>query len=353
MVSYMRILSGVQSSGQLHIGNYYGALRQFVELQNEGEALYFIANLHALTSVRDGELARKLTLEAAVAFLALGVDPKKSILFRQSDIPEVTELYWVLGTVVPNAHLDRAHSYKDKIAKGISPNLGLYAYPVLMAVDILIYDSDVVPVGKDQKQHIEFARDWATTFNQTYGGEYFKLPNPRIQDATAVVPGIDGEKMSKSRKNTIDLFGDEKAVEKAIKSIKTDSTPPTDPKPAGGPLYQLLKVMAPAAEWPEIEKSWAAGGKGYGEYKKKLIEYYHAAFDGPRKRYAELMADRGEVERILLDGADRARAIALPVAQRVRKAVGLEEQNAVDLIHRRMASLNAGLQSVKHGSEPK
>ncbi|MBL8950786.1 MAG: tryptophan--tRNA ligase [Myxococcaceae bacterium] len=316
----MRTLSGVQSSGQLHIGNYYGALRQFLELQNEGEALYFIANLHALTTVRDGELARKLTLECAAAFLALGLDPKKAVLFRQSDIAEVCELYWVLGTVVPNAHLDRAHSYKDKIAKGIAPNLGLYAYPVLMAVDILIYDSDVVPVGKDQKQHIEFARDWATMFNTTYKGEYFKLPNPSIQAATETVPGIDGEKMSKSRKNTIDLFGEEKAVIKAIKSIKTDSTLPEAPKPDGGPLHQLLKVMMPNADW---ETSWRAGGLGYGKYKDMLIEQYKATFDGPRKRYAELMADPAQIEVVLKDGAERARAISAPVVARVRKAVGL------------------------------
>ncbi len=316
-----RILSGVQSSGQLHIGNYYGALRQFVELQNEGEALYFIANLHALTSLRDGALARKLTVEAAVAFLALGVDPKKSILFRQSDIPEVTELFWILGSVVPMSHLERGTSYRDKVENGLPADFGLFAYPVLMAVDILMYDSDIVPVGKDQKQHIEFARDWATTFNTTYQGQFFKQPTPRIQEATAVVPGIDGEKMSKTRKNTIDLFGEEKAVEKAIKTIKTDSTPPTDPKPTTGALYQLLKVMAPpGSDW---ETTWSQGGRGYGDYKKMLIEYYHATFDGPRKRYAELMADPAEVERILKDGAQRARAIAAPVVDRVRKAVGL------------------------------
>jgi tryptophanyl-tRNA synthetase len=320
----MRILSGVQSSGQLHLGNYYGALRQFVELQNEGEALYFIANLHALTTLRDGELARKLTFDTAVAFLALGVDPKRSVLFRQSDVPEVPEMYWVLGTVVPKAHLERATSYKDKLAKGIPADFGLFAYPVLMAIDILLYDSDLVPVGKDQKQHIEFARDWATIFNTTYQGEFFKLPQPRIQEATAVIPGIDGEKMSKSYNNTIDLFGDDKTVEKRIKSIKTDSTPPEAPKPTdGNALYQLLKIMAPPNDWAELDKSWREGGKGYGEYKKKLIEYYHATLDGPRKRYAELVADPAEVERILRDGAQRARAIAAPVAERVRKAVGL------------------------------
>lgn len=320
----MRILSGVQSSGSLHIGNYYGALRQFVQLQNEGEALYFIANLHALNTVRDGELARKLTFETAVSFLALGVDPKKSVLFRQSDVPEVTELYWVLGTVIPMKHVERGTSYRDKVEKGLPADFGLFAYPVLMAVDILIYDSDVVPVGKDQKQHIEFARDWATMFNTTYQSELFKLPNPRIQEATAVIPGVDGEKMSKSYHNTIDLFGDIKAIEKRIKGIKTDSTSPEAPKPTeNNPLYQLLKIMTPPGEWEAVDTSWRAGGQGYGHYKQALIGYFHATFDEPRKRYAELVADPGEVERILKDGAQRARAIAAPVVARVRKAVGL------------------------------
>jgi tryptophanyl-tRNA synthetase len=320
----MRILSGVQSSGRLHVGNYYGALRQFVQMQAEGEALYFIANLHALTTVRDGEAARRLTRETAVAFLALGLDPQRSVLFRQSDVPEVTEMFWVLGTVVPMSHLNRAHSFKDKTAKGIAPDFGLFAYPVLMAVDILLYDSDVVPVGRDQKQHVEFARDWATVFNTTYQAELFKLPSPRIQEATAVIPGIDGEKMSKSYDNTIDLFGDIRTVEKRIKSIKTDSTPPEAPKPTSGhALYQLLQVMAPPGDLPELERTWTGGGLGSGRYKEKLTEYFHAAFDGPRARYQELMADPGEVERILNDGARRARAIAAPVVERVRKAVGL------------------------------
>jgi tryptophanyl-tRNA synthetase len=319
----MRILSGVQSSGTLHIGNYYGALRQFIELQNEGEALYFIANLHALNSVRDAAQAQKLTHETAVAFLALGVDPKRAVLFRQSDIPEVGELFWILGTVVPMAHLERATSYKDKIAKGQAPDFGLFAYPVLMAVDILMYDSDKVPVGKDQKQHIEFARDWATMFNTTYKAQVFKLPEPRIQEATAVIPGIDGEKMSKTYNNTIDLFGPDKEIEKRIKSIKTDSTPPEAPKPEGTPLYQLLKIMAPPGQFEAVDQSWKAGGLGYGKYKERLIEWYHAQFDAPRARYQQLMSDRGEVERILKDGAQRARAMAAPVVDRVRKAVGL------------------------------
>lgn len=335
----MRTLSGIQSSGRLHLGNYYGAIRQFIELQHEGEALYFIANLHALTTVRDANLARELTTETAIAFLSLGLDPNKAVLFRQNDIPEVLELYWVLGTVVPFSNLERAHSYKDKTARGISPDFGLFAYPVLMAADILAYGSDVVPVGKDQVQHLEFARDWATKFNVTYVPGYdpqdpegkepghtrgiLKLPAARIQEQTAVVPGIDGQKMSKSYNNTIDLFGDEKEIKKRIMGIKTDPTPVEAPKPTDNALYQLLQVMAPPGEFKAIDESWKAGGKGYGDYKKQLLAYFHATFDEARKRHAELSKDRGEVERILADGARRAREIAAPIMDGVRKSVGL------------------------------
>ena len=336
----MRILSGVQPSGKLHLGNYYGAIRQFVHLQEQGEALYFIANLHSLTTVRDGELHRQLIRETAVAFLALGVDPKRATLFRHSDVPEVTELTWVLSTVIPLSHLERAHSYKDKIAKGISPDAGLMFYPVLMAADILVYDSDVVPVGKDQTQHLEFARDWATKFNMTYVKGYdpadptgekngargvLKLPGAMIREDVATIPGTDGEKMSKSYNNTIDLFGDEKEVKKRIMGIKTDSTPVEAPKPTDNALYQLLKIMAPPGEFEAIDQSWKAGGRGYGDYKKKLLEYYHATFDGPRARYAELMRDPAELDRILADGARRAREYAAPVMDRVLRAVGIRE----------------------------
>ncbi|MBX7115976.1 MAG: tryptophan--tRNA ligase [Myxococcaceae bacterium] len=334
----MRTLSGVQSSGKLHIGNYYGAIRQFVAMQDQGEALFFIANYHALNSVRDAAAAKQLTFETAVSYLALGLDPSKAVLFRQSDIAELAELYWVLGTVVPMSNLERAHSYKDKLAKGQSPDFGLFAYPVLMAADILLYGTDVVPVGKDQVQHLEFARDWATKFNLQYVKGYdpqdptgakskqpgiLKLPQARLNEATAVVPGINGEKMSKTYKNTIDLFGPEKEVEKAIKSIKTDSTPPEAPKSLEAPLYQLLKVMAPESEWAEIDRTWREGGQGYGHYKGKLLGYYHAAFDAPRKRYAELCADPAGVEAVLKQGAEKARAYAAPVIAAVRAAVGL------------------------------
>lgn len=335
----MRILSGVQSSGQLHLGNYYGALKQFVELQHQGEALYFIANLHSLNTIRDPVLARKLTFETALAYLALGLDPAKATLFRQSDVPEIPELYWILGTVVPVSNLERAVSYRDKVERGQAADFGLFAYPVLMAVDILLYDSDVVPVGKDQVQHLEFTRDWATKFNVTYVPKYdpqdpnsekggpkgvLKLPSARLQEATAWIPGIDGQKMSKSYGNTIELFADDKTIEKKIKSIKTDSTLPADPKPVeGNALHQLLKVMAPPGEWAELDASWRQGGKGYGDYKKKLIEYFHASLGDARKRYRELESDPGEVERILKAGAEKARGYAAPVIDRVRKAVGL------------------------------
>ncbi|HEX8539958.1 MAG TPA: tryptophan--tRNA ligase [Cystobacter sp.] len=336
----MRILSGVQSSGRLHIGNYYGALRQFVHLQDEGEAYYFIANYHSLTTVRDAKLAEELTREAAMAYLSLGLDPKKAVLFRQSDVREVLELYWLLGTVVPVANLERATSYKDKLAKGISADFGLFAYPVLMAADILLYSPDFVPVGKDQIQHIEFARDWAVKFNLTYVPGYdpqdpegkekghapglLKLPAARVQEDTATVPGVDGQKMSKSYGNTIDLFGDEKELKKRIMGIKTDSTPVEAPKPTeNAPLYDLLKLMLPADRFAEADATWRAGGKGYGDYKKLLLAAFLDTFGPARQRYTELQNDPAELERILQDGADRARAEATQLLQRVRRAVGI------------------------------
>jgi tryptophanyl-tRNA synthetase len=337
----MRILSGVQSSGKLHLGNYYGAIRQFVELQNQGEALYFIANYHALTSLRDGALARQLTFETAVAFLALGVDPARSTLFRQSDIPEVSELYWLLGTVTPMSNLERAHSFRDKVEnKGVKdPDFGLFAYPVLMAADILLYGSDLVPVGKDQKQHVEFARDWATKFNLAYVPKYnpqdptgekskvpgvFKLPKELTRDETAVIPGRDGQKMSKSYGNTIDLFGTDKELEKQIKSVKTDATAMEAPKPTENqPLYELLKLVLPADQFTLVDQDWRAGGKGYGHFKGLLLDGVHAQFDPARKRYQELLADPAEVERILQAGAVKARAYAAPIIAAARHAVGL------------------------------
>ncbi len=335
----MRILSGVQSSGRLHLGNYFGAIRQWVALQGEGEALFFIADLHALTTVRDGALLREYVRETAVALFSLGLDPERSTIFRHSDVPEVTELHWILGTLVPLANLERAHSYKDKVAKGFAPDLGLFTYPVLMAADILVYGSDVVPVGRDQVQHIEFARDWATKFNLAYVKGYdaqdpngekggvpgiLKLPTSRIQEPTAVVPGTDGQKMSKSYGNAIDLFGEEKAVKKAIMGIRTDSTPVEAPKPTeDAPLYDLLKLMIPASEWEQVDRDWREGGKGYGDFKKKLLAAFHDQFDPARARRQELLADPAELERILARGTEKARAMAAPIMDGVRRAVGL------------------------------
>ncbi len=340
----MRILSGIQSSGDLHLGNYYGAIRQFVELQNEpsAEALYFIANLHALTSLSDGEKLREFTYKAAAAYLAFGVDPKRSVLFRQSDIPEVTEVFWVFTNLVTVPWLERGTSYREKVEnKKQEGSLGLLAYPVLQAVDILLYGTDLVPVGKDQQQHIEWARDIAVKFNLQYvpgydpalpdGGEgkpkgIFKLPKYRIQEGTAVVTGTDGRKMSKSYDNTIPLFGDDATVKKAItKKMQMDSTPIEAPKPLEGPpatLYNLLKLVAPASEWPAIDKAWREGGRGYGHFKDDLLKLFHATFDGPRKKYDELMSDKGELDRILKDGAERARAMAAPYVKRVREVAG-------------------------------
>jgi tryptophanyl-tRNA synthetase len=323
-----RILSGVQSSGRLHLGNYYGAIREFVRMQHEGEALFFIANLHALNTVRDPVQARALTFETACAFLALGLDPARATLFRQSDVPEVTELFWVLGTEVPVPDLENAHSYKDKLQKGLEAKFGLFAYPVLMAADILLYDSDVVPVGRDQRQHLELARDWAGKFNRRVGSAVFKLPQARTRDETAVVPGRDGEKMSKSYGNTIDLFAPDKDIEKQVKSVKTDSTAPDAPKPVEKqPLYELLKVVLPPDEFALVDAAWREGGDpkthGYGFFKNRLLEGYHATFDQARACYAALTADPAEVERVLKAGGERARAWAAPVMARVRAGVGL------------------------------
>ncbi|HEU5074892.1 MAG TPA: tryptophan--tRNA ligase [Polyangiaceae bacterium] len=335
----MRILSGIQSSGRLHLGNYYGAIRQFIDFQNEEVALYFIANLHALNSVRDAEQMRELTRDVAISYLALGLDPARAILFRQSDVPEHAELFWILGSVVPMADLMNAHSYKDKVARGQSADFGLFAYPILMAADILIYNSDVVPVGQDQRQHLELTRDWASKFNRAYVPGYrpddpeglrggvpgvLRLPEARILETTAVVPGTDGQKMSKSYDNAIELFGSDKAVKKAIMGITTDSTPVEAPKPVeGSALYALLELMAPPGDFAEIDRRWRTGGEGYGVFKKELLDLFHATFDVARARHAELCKDAGSVERVLQDGAARARVLAQETLARVRSATGV------------------------------
>ena len=327
-ISYMRILSGIQPSGVLHIGNYFGMMRPAIALQAEGEAFYFIADYHALTSVRDPRMLRENSRRVALDFLACGLDPERAALFRQSDVPQVTELAWILSTVAPMGLLERSHSYKDKLARGLAATVGLFNYPVLMAADILIYDSDVVPVGKDQKQHIEITRDLAVKMNETFGsesgGQIFKLPEPRIQPATEVVPGIDGQKMSKSYGNNIDIFGDEKETRKRVMSIVTDSTPVEAPKdPSGSTIFQLYSLVASKDEVAEVREQFQKGGTGYGEFKKQLFEKLWEHFAPMRKRREEMLADKSYIDNVLARGAERANEIADQVMQRVRKAVGL------------------------------
>src|SRR5438132_1990262 len=321
----MRILSGIQPSGGgvLHIGNYFGMMRQAIALQNEGEAFYFIADYHALTSVRDPDVLRENVRRVAVDFLAAGLDPERAALFKQSDVPQVTELTWILSTVAPMGLLERAHSYKDKLARGLAPTVGLFSYPVLMAADILIYESDIVPVGKDQKQHIEMTRDLAGKMNEQFG-QIFKLPEARINHEAQVVPGLDGQKMSKSYGNNIDIFGDEKETRKRVMSIVTDSTPVEAPKdPSGSPIFQLYSLVASKDEVAEVREQFQKGGTGYGEFKKQLFEKLWEHFAPMRKRREEMLADRSYIDNVLARGAERANEVADQVMKRVRSAVGL------------------------------
>lgn len=319
----MRVLSGIQSSGKLHLGNYLGAIKQHIELQQQHECFYFIANYHALTSVRDGDQLRQLTLDVALDYLALGLDPAQAALFRQSDVPEVCELTWILSTVTNEGLMRRAHSYKDKIAKGIEPTMGLMCYPILMASDILIYKSDLVPVGKDQVQHIEMAQDIAARFNNAFGRDVLVRPEPKLNESP-VVPGIDGEKMSKSYGNTIDLFDDPKTTKKRIMSFKTDSTPVEAPKdPEQCNLFAVFRSLADAPEADEVAAAYRRGGLGYGTVKKRLAELYEKRFGPARVRRAELAADPDHVEDVLVDGAKRARAVAAKVMEEVRDACGI------------------------------
>ncbi len=320
----MRILSGIQPSGALHLGNYFGMMRPAIELQDQGEAFYFIADYHSMTSLTDAAERRKNTLDVALDFLACGLDPKKAVFWKQSDVPEVTELTWLLSTVTPMSLLEKCHSYKDKTAKGIAPSHGLFAYPVLMAADILIFDSNVVPVGRDQKQHVEVTRDIAIKFNELYG-QTFILPEPRIRDEVAAVPGLDGQKMSKSYGNTIEIFGEEKATRKKIMGITMDSRTPQEPKPDADKnlAIQLLKLVAPVDVAKDIEERLRAGGLGYGDLKKALFEHYWNHFAPARARRAELAANLDYVNRILNDGRVRAHALARTVLDRARKASGL------------------------------
>jgi tryptophanyl-tRNA synthetase len=294
-----------------------------IALQAQGEAFYFVANYHALTSLRDPDALRQHSRQVAIDFLACGLDPERAALFLQTDVPQVTELAWILSTVAPMGLLERAHSYKDKLARGMSASVGLFSYPILMAADILIYDSDAVPVGKDQKQHIEITRDLATKINETYG-EVFKLPEPRIHAATETVPGIDGQKMSKSYGNTIDIFGSERETKKRVMSIVTDSQPVEAPKnPKSSTIFHLYSLFAGAAEQTQMRNRFEEGGTGYGDFKKELFEKLWGYFEPMRKRREEIMAEPSYVDTVLARGAERANRIADEVMTRVRRATGL------------------------------
>jgi tryptophanyl-tRNA synthetase len=322
----MRVLSGIQPSGALHIGNYLGAIRQYVALQEGNDAFYFVANYHALTSVRDPQRLRGYVFDVLVDLLALGLDPERATLFVQSDVPETTELAWLLTTITPMGWLEKCVSFKDKVQQGLPAEHGLFAYPVLQAADILLYDADVVPVGQDQKQHLEVTRDVAERFNKVFGGgePVFRLPKPYILDAVAVVPGIDGRKMSKSYNNTIEIFDDPATIRKKCKKIVTDSTPVEAPKdPETCSLFNLFRLFAPADELAEVERRYRAGGIGYGEMKTRLAEHIIATFAAPRERRADWVAHPARVAEVRAAAADRARRTARSVLDRARAACGV------------------------------
>jgi tryptophanyl-tRNA synthetase len=319
----MRILSGIPPTGKLHLGNYFGMMQPVRDLQNQGEAYIFIANYHALTTVQDAALLRQNTLDVALDFLACGLDPQKAAFYRQSDVPEVTELTWLLACLTPMGLLERCHSYKDKTARGLAASHGLFSYPVLMAADILAVQSDLVPVGRDQKQHIEVTRDIAIKFNNQYG-EVFKVPEASIRDETALVPGVDGQKMSKSYQNTIEIFGPANEVKKRIMRIVTDSKALEDVKdPDTCTIFALYKLLSEVAQQEELAARYRAGGMGYGEAKKALLAQFEAHFAPLRERRAALAARPDEVEDVLQDGARRARQLAAATLERARQAVGL------------------------------
>lgn len=318
-----RILSGIQPSGALHLGNYFGAMKQYLDLQENNRCYFFIANYHALTSLKDRKELYYNTYDIAKHYLAIGLDPERVVLFAQSDVPEVCELTWYLSTVTPMGLLERCHSYKDKLAKGFSPEHGLFAYPVLMAADILMYEPDYVPVGKDQKQHVEVARDIALKFNHIYGN-VFKIPDAMIQESTATVPGTDGQKMSKSYRNYISFLADEKTIKKQVMSIVTASTPLEEPKdPNTCSVFALYRLIATEDEAAEMKAAYERGGFGYGDAKKmllgKILEYFAQA----RKKYIELQQDDAYVRKILADGAEKAKEQSSRMMKKVREAIGM------------------------------
>lgn len=318
----MRILSGIKPSGTLHIGNYFGMIKPMVDSQGKGELFCFLANLHALTTIFDGEVMRTYTEEAIIDLLSLGIDPEKSIFWVQSDVPEVTELTWYLNNVTPLGLLERCHAYKDAVAKNIPANTGLFCYPVLMAADILAYQSNIVPVGKDQKQHIEVTRDIAIKFNSTYG-EIFTIPEAEIKEELAIIPGIDGQKMSKSYGNIIEIFGEEKVLRKKIMSIITDATPIEAPKdPNKSIIYSLYTLFATNEQREEMKKRFLAGGLGYGEVKKELFDIFWNYFKPFREKREKIAKNRDYILEIRKKGALKAKEIAILTLDKVKRAVG-------------------------------
>jgi tryptophanyl-tRNA synthetase len=323
----MTILSGITPSGRLHIGNYFGAMKQHIALQNQGEAYYFIANYHAMTSRHDGALMRRHTLDIAIDYMALGLDPAKCTFFVQSDVPQVTELAWMLGTMCPVSLMEKAVSYKDKVAQGLSANVGLFTYPILQAADILIYHSDLVPVGADQKQHIEITRDLALKFNNTYGEELLRMPEAHIVKEVATVPGIDGRKMSKSYDNTIGIFDEGKVLKDKVMSIQTDSTPLESPKdPETCNVFALIRLVADASVSADIARKYREGGYGYGHAKKDLLGLLDAYFRDARETRKALQNDEAHVLAVLKSGGDAARAKAESVMKPIREATGILRQ---------------------------
>ena len=319
-----RILSGIKPTGAPHLGNYFGMMKPAIEWQEQGEAFYFIADYHALTSVHDPKALRENTRAVALDFLACGLDPAKAVLFRQSDVPEHTELAWLLSCHTPMPMLENCHAFKDHLAKNKTPNHGLFAYPVLMAADILLYESNIVPVGRDQKQHVEITRDIAATMNHVYGAGLFVIPEASILQQVATVIGLDGQKMSKSYDNTIGLFEDEKPLRKKIMSIVTDSTPVESPKdPATSSIVALYRLVAGEADVVKMEDDFRAGGIGYGDFKKRLFEALWEFFRPMRQRRADFAADPGAVDAIVKSAGERARSVAARTMERVRSAVGL------------------------------
>ncbi len=319
----MRVLTGIQSSGKLHLGNYFAAIKPMLDMQEEHELFVFIANYHALSGGADLKELRANTLEAAVDFLSLGIDPKKTVFWVQSRVKEVLELYWVLSRYTPVGLLERAHSYKDKTAKGIAPNHALFSYPVLMAADILLYDAQKVPVGKDQIQHLEMTRDIANKFNNEHG-KVFTIPEALVEESVATVPGIDGAKMSKSYKNTIDIFMEEKALQKKCNKIITDSTPLGEPLEwEGNNVYAIAKLFLDKEQQLELQAEYKSGSKGHGHFKKYLKELIWDYFKEAREKREYYLNHMDEVEAILEEGAQKAKAVASKKMEQVRELVGI------------------------------